>query len=201
MIVFYARVSTEQQNEARQIASANDVNAEKIFLDKLSGKNTNRPELKKMMEFVREGDTVVVSEISRLARSTRDLLSLVEQMQAKKVEFRTLKESFDTTTPQGRFVLTIFAALSELEREMILQRQAEGIEAAKRAGKYHGRQAIQVDEQRFRAVCREWIDGKRTAKSISEMFEISRPTFYKLLQRYGIDKKRKLYHDGKSDSN
>lgn len=189
MIVFYARVSTEQQNEARQIASANNVKAEKVFLDKRSGKNTNRPELEKMMEFVREGDTIVVSEISRLARSTKDLLSLIEQMQAKNVEFRSLKESFDTSTPQGRFVLTIFAALSELEREMILQRQAEGIEAAKRAGKYLGRQAIQVDEQRFRAACREWLDGKRTAKSIADMFAISRPTFYKLLQHFGIQRK------------
>ena len=189
MIVFYARVSTEQQNEARQIVTAEEIKAEKIFLDKLSGKDTNRPELKHMLDYVREGDTVVVSEISRLARNTKDLLTLIEQLEKKKVGFRSLKEQLDTTTPQGRFVLTIFAALSELEREMIRQRQAEGIAVAKSSGKYKGRRAIEVDEKNFRTVCVDWQAGRRTAKSIAKQFGFSMPIFYKFIHKYDISKK------------
>ena len=183
LVIFYARVSTEEQNEARQLVTAQEVNAERVFIDKLSGKNTNRPELMKMMEFVRDGDTVIVSELSRLARSTKDLLSLVEQFQVKKVEFKSLKECFDTTTPQGRFVLTIFAALAELERAMILQRQAEGIAVAKKAGKYKGRKRIQIDDKLFKSACDDWHNGNKTAKALAKQFGISRQTFYTLVKR------------------
>lgn len=186
MIVFYARVSTEEQNEARQIETAHEVQAEKIFLDKLSGKNTERPQLEQMMNFIREGDTVIISEISRLARNTQDLLSLVEQMRKKGVEFRSVKECLDTTTPQGKFVLTIFAALGEFEREMIRQRQAEGIAIAKRDGKYRGRKPIDLDEAYFRSVCQEWQSGKRTAVSIAKQFGFTTTTFYKKLKLFGI---------------
>lgn len=189
MIIFYARVSTEEQNEARQLVTAQEVNAERIFIDKLSGKNTNRPELMKMMEFVRDGDTVIVSELSRLARSTKDLLSLVEQFQGKNVEFKSLKESFDTSTPQGRFVLTIFAALAELERAMILQRQAEGIALARKAGKYKGRKRIQIDEKLFKSAYDDWRSGNKSVKALAKQFGISRQTFYNLAKRIDEDKK------------
>lgn len=192
MIVFYARVSTEQQNEARQIETAREVNAEKIFLDKLSGKDTNRPQLKQMLDFIREGDMVVVSEISRLARNTQDLLALVGKIHAKNVEFRSVKENLDTSTPQGRFVLTIFAALSELERDMIRQRQTEGIAIAKQDGKYRGRKEMSIDEKHFRAACDEWKSGSRTAVSIARQFGFSTTTFYKKIKRLGISKVKSL---------
>lgn len=140
----YIRVSTIEQNTDRQEIALEDIGMDKIFIEKASGKNTNRPELKKMLEYVREGDVLYIESISRLARSTRDLLSIVQQLQEKKVELISLKEHIDTTTPQGRFILTIFAALSELERENTLQRQKEGIVAARIKGKRFGRPKIDV---------------------------------------------------------
>lgn len=98
---------------------------DQVFIDRMSGKNTDRPELKKMMHFVRAGDTVIVESISRFARNTKDLLELVEQLASKGVEFVSQKEAIDTSTPTGKFMLTIFGAVAELEREYTLQRQRE----------------------------------------------------------------------------
>lgn len=131
MKVGYVRCSTEEQNEERQIKMMEEQNTGKIYTDKASGKNTDRPEFKKMMEFVREGDIIVVESISRIARNTRDLLSIVAQLADKGVEFVSLKENIDTSTPQGRFMLTIFGAMAELERESILERQREGLRLLK----------------------------------------------------------------------
>ena len=134
MRVFYVRCSTIEQNEAHQLKMAEELNAEKVFVDKASGKNTDRT------AFVRAGDTVVVESISRIARNTRDLLSIVSELTEKGVEFVSLKENIDTTTPQGRFMLTVFGALAELERENILERQREGIEIAKSEGRSKNKQ-------------------------------------------------------------
>ena len=131
MKIFYLRVSTDGQNLDRQRELAKSEKAEKIFEEKISGKDTNRPELQKMLDFCREGDVVCVESISRLARSTRDLLNIIDKLNKKEVGFISYKENIDTTTPQGRFILTIFGALAELEREQTLQRQREGIEIAK----------------------------------------------------------------------
>ena len=114
MKVGYVRVSTQGQNTARQEVLMQELGVEKVFLDKQSGKDTSRPELKKMMEFVREGDVVIVESISRFARCTRDLLELVEQLSGKGVAFVSKKEALDTSTPSGRFVLTIFGAIAQL---------------------------------------------------------------------------------------
>ena len=156
MRVFYVRCSTIEQNEARQIKMAQEQNAEKVFADKASGKNTDRAAFKEMMAFVRAGDTVVVESISRIARNTRDLLSIVSELTEKGVEFVSLKENIDTTTPQGRFMLTVFGALAELERENILERQREGIEIAKSEGKYKGRKPIDYNEAQMKALCKKW---------------------------------------------
>ena len=130
MKIGYIRISTEEQNEARQEVLMKELKVDQVFIDKTSGKNTERPQLKEMMSFVRKGDTVVVESISRFARNTKDLLSLVEQLSKKQVQFISKKETIDTTTPAGKFMLTVFAAVSELEREYILQRQSEGIAIA-----------------------------------------------------------------------
>ena len=122
MKIGYIRISTAVQNPARQEVLMKSLGVEQVYIDKMSGKNTDRPELKKMMSFVREGDTAIVESISRFARNTRDLLDLVEQLTKKKVEFVSKKEAIDTTTPTGKFMLTIFGAVAELEREYILQR-------------------------------------------------------------------------------
>ena len=186
MRVFYARCSTVEQNEARQLQTAREIGADKVFIDKASGKNTDRPELKKLLDFVREGDSLYCSDFSRLARNTRDLLSIVEQLQAKNVQFVSMKEAVDTSTPQGRFMLTVFGAMAELERETILQRQREGIEIAKAAGKYKGRQKKTIDVERFKAVCRRWRAGEITAVRAMELVHLKANTFYRRVKEYGV---------------
>lgn len=185
MKVFYCRCSTEEQNEARQIEAAKSIGAEKIYTDKASGKNTDRKELKEMLSFVRDGDTVYCTDISRIARNTKDLLNIVEELNQKKVYFVSLKENIDTSTPTGKFMLTVFAALAELERENILERQREGIAIAKAAGKYKGRKRIQYDTEKFLNAVNEWKKGKRTATSIFKEFNISSPTFYRRVAELG----------------
>lgn len=127
MKIGYIRVGTQEQNTIRQEVLMESLSVDEVYIDHMSGKNTNRPELQRMMEYVRRGDTVIVESISRFARNTRDLLELVEKLQEKQVEFISKKEAIDTTTPSGKFMLTIFGAVAELEREYILQRQQEGI--------------------------------------------------------------------------
>jgi len=142
MRIGYIRVSTQEQNTIRQEILMEHLGVDELYIDRASGKNAQRPELQKMMEYVRRGDTVIVESISRFARNTRDLLELVERLAGKGVEFISQKEAIDTTTPTGKFMLTVFGAVAELEREYILQRQREGIAAAKSQGRYKGRKPI-----------------------------------------------------------
>lgn len=179
MKVMYIRCSTEEQNEARQVEAAKELGIEKLFIDKASGKNRDRTFLKDMMNYVREGDTVYCCDISRIARNTKDLLNIIEELNNKGVYFVSLKENIDTSTPQGKFMLTVFGAIAELERENILSRQREGIEIARKAGKYKGRKRIDIDEVEFRQMINEWQEGKRTASSIYKHFNISSQTFYR----------------------
>ena len=130
-----------------------------------------------MMAFVREGDTVIVESISRFARNTRDLLDLVEQLTLKRVEFVSRKEAIDTTTPSGKFMLTIFGAVAELEREYILQRQKEGIAIAKSNGVYKGRKPI--ERVGFSAAVSEWKQGRITAAEAMRRLDMSSSTFYR----------------------
>lgn len=184
----YARVSTEEQNEARQLHSFEGYTEKikKVFIDKMSGKDTKRPQLQAMLDYVREGDVVVVSDFSRLARSTRDMLRIVQELTDKGVGLISLKENIDTDTPQGRFMLTVFAALAELERETILQRQREGIAIAKQQGKYKGRKPIPFNEDRFRAECKKWRSGEQTAVTTMKKLDIKKNRFYQIVKRLGI---------------
>ena len=186
MRVFYVCCSTIEQNEARQLKMAEEQNAEKVFVDKASGKNTDRAAFKEMMAFVRAGDTVVVESISRIARNTRDLLSIVSELTEKGVEFVSLKENIDTTTPQGRFMLTVFGALAELERENILERQREGIEIAKSEGKYKGRKPIDYDEAQMKALCKKWRAGEITATAAMNELGLKPNTFYRRVKEMGL---------------
>lgn len=173
----YIRISTTDQNTARQELLMEQLGVDEVYIDRMSGKNTNRPELQKMMEYVRRGDTVVVESISRFARNTRDLLELVEKLTAKGVEFISKKEAIDTTTPTGKFMLTVFGAVAELEREYILQRQREGIAIAKANGVYKGRKPIRPPE--LESVMAKWHDGKLTAAEAMRQLGMSRSTFYR----------------------
>lgn len=174
----YIRVSTMEQNTSRQEIALSEIGMNKVFIEKISGKNSDRPELKKMLEYVREGDTLYIESISRLARSTRDLLSIVQHLQDKKVDLVSLKESIDTSTPQGRFVLTIFGALSELERENTLQRQREGIAAAHIQGKKFGRPPLETPKD-WDKVISLWKNGEITAVEAMKKLKLNRGTFYR----------------------
>lgn len=184
MKVGYVRVSTAGQNTARQEVLMQQLEVEKVFIDRQSGKDTSRPELKRMMEFVRQGDTVVVESISRFARNTKDLLELVEQLTAKNVEFVSQKEALDTSTPSGRFVLTVFAALAQMERETILQRQAEGIAIAKAQGVYKGRKPLERPE--FYSVVSDWRNGKISAVEAMGRLRLSKTTFYRKVREQNL---------------
>ena len=187
-LIGYARVSTVEQNEARQMALFKEKKVDKFFLDRLSGKNTHRPQLKAMLDYVREGDTVIVSEYSRLARSTRDLLLIVQQLTEKKVQLISDKERLDTSTAQGRLMLTVFAALAEFERDVMLQRQHEGIIIAKKQGKYKGRQPIPYNEEQFHKECQKWIRGQQTATATMKLLGMKPNRFYRLAKKHGFSK-------------
>lgn len=177
MKIGYIRVSTQEQNTIRQEVMMHELGVDELYIDRASGKNTDRPELKKMMDYVWRGDTVIVESISRFARNTRDLLELVEQLTDKGVEFISRKEAIDTTTPTGKFMLTVFGAVAELEREYILQRQREGIEIAKQHGKYKGRKPIEHPD--FDEVVSRWRKGEITAVEARKRLGMSKATFYR----------------------
>jgi len=177
MKIGYVRVSTAEQNTARQETLMSELGVEQLYIDRASGKSVDRPELKKMLAYAREGDTVIVESISRFARNTHDLLDLVEQLTEKRVEFISRKEAIDTTTPSGKFMLTIFGAVAELEREYILQRQREGIAIAKRQGKYTGRKPISHPD--FDRVVQFWQDGSITAVEAMRRLDMKPSTFYR----------------------
>ena len=142
MNIGYVRVSTVEQNEARQVEGLKKHEIEKWFIEKVSAKDTNRPQLEDMIEFAREGDTVYIHSLDRLARSTKDLLSIVEELQAKGIELVSNKENIDTSTATGKLMLTMIGAIAEFERANMLERQKEGIAIAKAEGKFKGRKAI-----------------------------------------------------------
>jgi len=179
----YVRVSSKDQQNERQLLAmeGRGIPSERIFAEKHSGKDTKRPELQSLISTVQSGDTIVVESISRFARNTKDLLGLVEILTQKGVEFISLKEHIDTTTPTGRFTLTVFAAVAELEREYTLQRQAEGIAAAKRRGIHLGR-PIKKPPENFTKVVKLWERGKITIGEALEQTGLKQSTFYNRLR-------------------
>lgn len=188
MLLGYARVSTIEQNEARQIEALKKAGVEEdnIYIDKLSGKDDNRPKLKEMLAYCRKGDVVITESISRIARNTKDLLCIVDNLTSKGVEFISQKEAIDTTTPQGKFMLTVFAAIAELERESILQRQREGIAIAKQEGRYKGKPKKEIDKDLFAGVVKLWRAGEITAVEAMKRLDLKPNTFYRRVKEYGL---------------
>ena len=178
----YARVSTERQCLDRQSDALGALGLDRVFTDKASGKDANRPGLVEMLGYLREGDTLVVESISRLARSVRDLLSIVEQLERKRVAFISLKEAIDTSTAQGKFILVVFAALAELERSTIRQRQREGTQAAQARGRSMGRPKAEYPAD-WDQVYAEWQAGKLTAGAAMRRLGLRHTTFYKLARQ------------------
>lgn len=180
--IAYVRVSTAEQNETRQKEALKKYDIDKWFIEKASGKDTNRPRLQEMLEYIREDDTVYVKEFSRLGRSTADLLNTVQQIEDVGAKFVSLKENFDTKTPTGKLQMTMMAAIAEFERSMILERQREGIAIAKREGKYKGRKAVSVPN--IGTYYDKYMRRKGTKVSIAHELGISRTTLDKLFREY-----------------
>lgn len=182
MQIAYIRVSTIEQNEQRQIEAMKHYEIEKWFVEKVSAKDTNRPKLQELLEFVREGDTLHIHDFSRLARSTKDLLEIVEILNAKGVTLVSNKESIDSSSPTGKLMLTMIGAINEFERTNLLERQHEGISIAKRNGVYKGRKAVSIPD--FEKQYQRYKHREVSKSQLAKELRISRPTLDKLIRAY-----------------
>ncbi|MCI9610388.1 MAG: recombinase family protein [Oscillibacter sp.] len=180
--VAYVRVSTAEQNEARQREALAVRGIDKWFIEKASGKNTDRPEFQKMLDWVREGDTIYIHDLSRIARSTKDLLDLLDVLREKGVALVSDKESIDTSTATGKLLVTMVAAINEFERANLLERQREGIAIAKREGKYKGRKAVTVPD--LPRHYDRWQRREVSKAALARELGISRPTLDRLFSDY-----------------
>ncbi len=182
--VGYIRVSTYEQNPARQEVLMKELGVEKLFLDKLSGKDTKRPQLQAMLDYVREGDTVVIESLSRLGRSVKDLIEINDALTKKGVALESKKEKIETLTASGRLMFNVIAAIAQFEREIMLERQREGIAIAKLEGKYKGRKEIEKPSNWDEVISR-WKVREITATKAMQELGLKRTTFYKLLKNEG----------------
>ena len=188
----YVRVSSADQNESRQMLAMRELQIppERIYIDKQSGKNTARPGLQRMLAAVKKGDTIIVESVSRFARNTMDLLDLIDSLTIKGVEFVSQKENIDTTTPTGKFMLTVFGAVAELERGYILQRQKEGIEAAKARGVRFGKAVIAPPEN-FGDIIAQWERGIIDFAAALAQTGLKESTFYRRLREHRLAEAKK----------
>lgn len=179
--IAYIRVSAVDQNLESQKKLLQKCEISKWFEEKISGKNTDRPQLQAMLEYVREGDTVYVKDLSRLARNTKDLLDIVEYLTNKDVALKSIKESIDTSSNFGKLMITFLAAIYEFERANLLERQKDGIALAKLKGKYKGRKKVDKPAN-FSEVYQKWLN--REIKSVTAIRElnISEYAFYKFVR-------------------
>lgn len=181
MIFGYARVSTEEQNLNRQLDQLKEAGAEKIYKEKITGTKKDRPELKKLLDYAREGDTIIITDLTRISRSTKDLISLVEELGARGINIKSLKESWlDTTTAQGKLMFTIMAGLSQFERDLISERTKEGLKSARARGKQGGRP--RVDKRNIERALMLYDLGNVSIADICSMCKISKNTLYNYIR-------------------
>ena len=188
--VAYVRVSTIEQNEDRQVEALGKYEIEKWYKEKVSGKNRNREQLKIMLDFVREGDVIYVLDFSRLSRSVSDLLSIVEELDNKNVKLVSLKENLDSRTPTGRLMLTMIGAISEFERQNMLERQREGINIAKREGRYKGRKEMELLE--WDDNYKLWKNGEISLTAFARNLDVTRATIYNRLKKVKKNSENKI---------
>ncbi|MGL4569437.1 MAG: recombinase family protein [Clostridium sp.] len=189
MNIAYVRVSTIEQNEARQVEGLNEkFKIDKWFKEKVSAKDTNRPKLNEMLAYAREGDIIYIWDFSRLARSTKYLLELVDAINNKGIILVSVKENIDTSTANGKLMLTLIGAINEFERTNLLERQKEGIAIAKRNGKYKGRKKIKRPKN-FIDVYNRWRCRELTGIKAMELLEVKKNTFYNLIKEYEAELK------------
>ena len=181
MKIGYARVSTEEQNLDRQLDSLKEARCEKIFQEKITGTKKERPELDKLMEQLRNGDLIIISDLTRLSRSVKDLFRLVDQIEKKGANIKSLKESWmDTSTPQGKLMFTIFAGISQFERDLISQRTLEGLAAARSRGKKGGRP--KKDEKAINIALKMYQEKVCSISEITKATGVSKTTIYRYIR-------------------
>jgi len=181
MIFGYARVSTEEQNLNRQLDQLKEAGAEKIYKEKMTGTKKDRPELSKLLDYAREGDTIIITDLTRISRSTKDLISLVEELGGRGINIKSLKESWlDTTTAQGKLMFTIMAGLSQFERDLISERTKEGLKSARARGKQGGRP--RVDKGNIERALMLYDLGNVSIADICAMCKISKNTLYNYIR-------------------
>lgn len=182
MIFGYARVSTVEQNLYRQIDALKEAGADEIIEEKMIGTKADRPQLNRLLDKLRTGDIMLVADLTRLSRSTKDLFDLVEKIEKKGANIKSLKESWlDTTTPQGKLMFTLIAGISEFERELISQRTKEGLAAARARGRKGGRKE-KLDDTKKKAIYDLYVQKNTRIMDICDMFEITKPTLYKVVK-------------------
>jgi len=184
----YARVSTKDQNLSLQNDALQKEGCELIFEEKASGAKSDRPELRRMIDQLRKGDIVIIWKLDRLGRSLRDLVNLVTEIQDKGAGLKSLNDSIDTTTPQGKLTFHLFAALAEFERDIISERTKAGLESARARGRKGGRPKGLSEQAKNKAIIAETLyrEGDFSVKQICQHLDIARSTFYKLLKHRGV---------------
>lgn len=182
MIIGYARVSTQEQNLDRQMDHLKEANCEKIFCEKFTGTKKERPELDRLLEHIRPGDTIIISDLTRLSRSTKDLFKIVEQIEQKGANIKSLKEIWmDTTTPQGKLMFTIFSGISQFERDLTSQRTKEGLSSARARGRKGGRPSL--ENSKINLALKMYYSNDYSISEISKATGLSKTTFYRYLNR------------------
>jgi len=182
MLIGYARVSTDDQDTAAQVAALKAAGCERIYREKASGGRWDRPELHRLLDQLRAGDVLVVWKLDRLSRSLRDVLTIMERLSESKAEFRSLTEAIDTTTPAGRMMMQMVGAFAEFERAMIKERTKAGLDSARREGRIGGRRP-KLSSQQEAEIRRMVSKGDKTAADAGRLFKIHPSTVGRLLAR------------------
>ncbi len=182
--IAYIRVSSTDQNMDRQMKILNKYNIDKYYTEKISGKDTNRPQLQEMLKYIRKGDTVYVESLSRLARNQKDLFNIIDTLNQKEVEFVSIKENIDLGSAMGKLMFSFLAMMSEFERDLIRERQAEGIAIAKEKGKFKGKNYKKINEDKFKEVVEKWEAKEITAVQAYTELDITKSKFYRRYNRY-----------------
>ena len=187
MFIGYARVSTEGQNLSRQLDQLTAAHCERIYQEKVTGTKKERPELEKMLDHLRTGDTIIICELTRLSRSTKDLFQLIDQIEKKGSNIKSLKETWlDTTTPQGKLMFTIFAGISQFERDLISQRTKEGLDSARARGRKGGRPVKNKSD--IEKALKLYNSKDYSLKEIKEMTGVSKTSLYRYLNSFNNEK-------------
>lgn len=177
----YARVSTQDQDLNRQLDMLKNYNCTETLTEKMSGVKKDRPELNRLQDKVRKGDTIVIESFSRLGRSTKDLIELVDFFENKGVKIISIKENFDTTTPQGKLMLTVFQAFSQFERDLIVQRTKEGLASARARGRKGGRP--KVKEKNIKQAIKLYNSMEYSISEIVKISGVSQSTLYRYINK------------------